>query len=69
MSIYKNDPKWITSKFNGVCKKCGCGIKAGSLIFYYPLKGAIYCGGTCGQAASADFEAAAFDEEQYLGGY
>ena len=59
------DPYWLTVKYAGQCKKCGVPIQRGAQAYYYPLTKALYCAGTCGQAADADFQSCAADEYAY----
>jgi hypothetical protein len=51
-----------------VCRRCGEPIKRGDEAFFYK-DGSLYCDRGCGQDASADFEAAAFDEDVAGGCY
>ena len=69
MARYKGDPYWTTARFSSRCK-CGQPVTKGEQIFYYP-NGKTVCGSRCGcaEAASADFDAHAFDEAFYNGGY
>ena len=66
MAKYKGDPRWITARFNSGCDECGATIGKGDDAYYYPLVPCIFCK-KCGQARSAEFNAAAFDEAQYSG--
>jgi len=67
---YKGDPFWITAKYPSKCKKCGKEINKGAKAFYYPKGRAIYCDSPdCGQQASREFQAAAEDEDWYMGQY
>lgn len=63
---YSGDPYWITTRRPGVCAKPGCDqeIARGERAFYYPKGKATYAD-PCGHAdaASRDFEAAAYDED------
>jgi len=58
---YSRDPYWLQARFASKCRKCGAQIKRGERIFYYPIEKTAYCE-KCGQAASAEFDAAAMDE-------
>ena len=58
---YRNDPRWITAKFNSLCAGCGSQIKRGDDIFYYPTGKKALCS-VCGETQSNQFEAAAADE-------
>jgi hypothetical protein len=40
---YENDPRMITAKFNSVCSKCGCSIKKGTQIYYWPSDRKAFC--------------------------
>lgn len=63
MRRYSNDPRWITVRYPGKCAKCAADIPAGREAFYYPSTRSLHgkdCG--CGDTASADFNALAFDE-------
>lgn len=65
---YKNDPRWITAKFNCKCERCGKEIKKGDECFYYPIGRSVYCENSdCGQQESRQFESAAFDESMLTG--
>jgi hypothetical protein len=65
MAKYKNDPRWINVKFDGTCTRCKSVIRRGERVFYYPQDRSLYCEReNCGQAASRDFNAQVFDEEQ-----
>jgi len=61
MPTYRNDPRWITTKFPGKDKN-GVPFKRGDRVFYYPMTKTILAGDAAEQA-SADFEAASFDED------
>ena len=74
MPRYSRDPYWLTAKFNSTCAKCQGEIKKGQQAFYYPSTRSCYCQKeSCGGEASADFNAAAQDEDfmmsQFSGGY
>jgi hypothetical protein len=63
MAKYKSDPRWITVKFDSGCARCKSAIRRGGRAFYYPQDRSLYCErDNCGQAASRDFTAHAFDE-------
>ena len=62
MARYSRDPYWITTKRRGECVKCKTAIAKGEQAFYYPLERKTCCKG-CGEGASAEFEAARFDED------
>ena len=65
---YQGDPFWLTARYVGKCCKCDRVIRKGENIFYYPKGKHIYCDAeACGGAASADFDACAFDESMYTG--
>ena len=60
------DPYWTTALYPGVCAKCGGEVRRNERIFYYPNGKKVYCDTPrCGQAASADFNAAAADERSW----
>ena len=61
MPAYRNDPRWIITKFPGKDKN-GSAFKCGDRVFYYPLTKTILAGDAAERAA-ADFEAASFDED------
>lgn len=65
MKRYPGDPYWLNLRFPGKCRKCGADLCKGSLAFRYK-DGSLY-GKSCGHgdAAEADFLAAAEDEEFY----
>jgi hypothetical protein len=64
MRRYKCDPRWITVRFEGECVRCKRPIHAGERAFHYPKDRSLYCGAEeCGKAASREFSARAFDEE------
>jgi hypothetical protein len=60
---YKNDPRWIVTKFASVGKD-GAAIPAGTRAFYYPSTKTLLTGESAEQA-SRDFEAARSDESGY----
>lgn len=60
---YKNDPRWIVTKFSSVGKD-GAAIPAGTRAFYYPKTKTLLTGETAEQAAR-DFNAACIDESNY----
>jgi hypothetical protein len=60
MKRYNNDPCWITAKWPGKDAN-GLAFSRGERVFYYPLTKTILAGEAAKQA-SADFEAACFDE-------
>jgi len=63
---YSGDPYWLTAKFPSSCSRCKKEIKKGDKIFYYPRTKDVFCAaGSCGDAESASFEAAAQDEYFY----
>ena len=70
MSRYSYDPYWLTARFPSKCSKCGCDIKKGARIFYYPRgKSALCEKDECGGQASRDFNAAKADEEFMTGSF
>lgn len=62
MPKYAYDPRWITARFESVCKDCGDIIEIGHQAFYYPLGKHIYCK-KCGDPRYAQFLAEVHDEE------
>ena len=66
MKDYSNDPRMITAKFNSTCSKCGCSIKKGTSIYYWPSDRKEYCL-KCGEAPFRQFRSSAADEEVYAG--
>jgi hypothetical protein len=63
----RNDPYWLTVKFEGKCK-CQEQIPKGRRCFYYPLTRTLLCE-KCSEKAAAEFEAARADEAFMNGGY
>jgi len=65
MRRYKCDPRWITVKFKGnTCVRCKRSIHPGEPAFYYPEDRSLYCEAEdCGKAASREFSARAFEED------
>ena len=64
MPRYKDDPRWITTRYAGQCSGSGCNrtIKKGERAFYRPKSRTMSCA-ECGEKESAEFNAAAWDEE------
>ncbi len=62
MKNYRDDPRWLTTRYPGACRQCGASIPRDARAFYYPRNRALLCE-TCGKPAAAEFAAAAFDEE------
>ena len=63
---YSGDPYWLTAKFSSSCSRCKTEIKKGDKIFYFPRTKDVFCAaGSCGDAESRSFEAAAQDEFYY----
>lgn len=67
MRTYSGDPYWMTAKYAGNCAKTGAPFKRGDRVFYYPRERKCYAG-AAGEAAAADFQAAAEDEAMMNGG-
>jgi len=68
MPRYKDDPRWIATRYASTCAHCGKPIKRGAQAFYYPLVRKLYCeADDCGGHASREFNAAAMDEAFYCG--
>lgn len=63
---YKNDPRLITAKFASACSKCGCSVKKGTNIYYWPSDRKVYCL-QCGAVPYRQFRSAVADEEAYAG--
>lgn len=63
---YKNDPRMITAKFSSSCSKCGCTIKKGTSIYYWPSDRKVYCE-KCGEAPYRQFQSSAADEDVFAG--
>jgi hypothetical protein len=64
MRRYKCDPRWINVRFEGKCVRCKRPIHTGERAFHYPEDRSLYCEGEeCGKAASREFSAQVFDEE------
>lgn len=64
MRRYKCDPRWINVRFKGECVRCRRAIRTGERAFYYPEDRSLYCAAEqCGGAASREFSARAFDED------
>jgi len=64
MRRYKCDPRWITVRFEGNCLRCKRAIHPGERTFYYPEDRSLCCeADDCGKAASREFSARAFDEQ------
>jgi len=51
--VYRNDPHWMTARFNSTCSDCKAPIKKSEQIFYYP-KGKHVMGEKCGCARKAE---------------
>jgi len=63
---YKNDPRMITAKFSSSCSKCGCPIKKGTSIYYWPSDRKAYCE-KCGEGPYRQFRSEAADEDMMNG--
>ena len=65
MRRYKCDPRCITVKFKGdTCVRCKRSIHPGERAFNYPEDRSLHCEAEDrGKAASREFSARAFDEE------
>jgi hypothetical protein len=66
MTSYRNDPRWLASRFAGKCSKCGEAFAKGKMIFYYPATKTVLAN-ACAIAAADEFDAAARDEAFYCG--
>ena len=63
MPRYYDDPRWIPTRYESHCCKCGRLIRKGDQIFYYPKGRKVYCADACGTDAYQDFLTHAQDEE------
>ncbi len=64
MRRYKCDPRWINVRFEGKCVRCKRPIHRRKRTFYYPEDRSFYCDAEeCGKAASREFSARTFNEE------
>lgn len=63
---YKNDPRMLTAKFTSACFKCGCSIKKGTQIYFWPSDRKVYCL-KCGEVPYSQFRSSAADEDAYNG--
>ena len=63
---YKNDPRMITAKFTSACSKCGCTIKKGTNIYYWPSDRKIYCE-KYGEVPYCQFKSSAANEDMMNG--
>ena len=61
-SSYSGDPRWITTRRPGVCKKCHGEIRKDEDAFWWPKTKRIECS-ECGQESSARFEMEVADED------
>ena len=66
MARYAGDPRWIRTRFRGECAKCKRTIAKGDRAFYAPVGRTLQCS-ECGEQASAQFAAEAWDEDNYAG--
>jgi hypothetical protein len=55
-TYYPGDPYWITARWRGVCKGCGCMILPGDKAFFFPRGKEIFCM-ICGREECNSFEA------------
>jgi len=62
MAKYSRDPRWITARFQGQCKKCGKKVETGEKVYYFPIGKAIICQ-NCGEETARRFAAEAMDED------
>jgi hypothetical protein len=65
MAEYKCDPHWMTVRFKGsACARWKRSIQTGERAFYYPQDSSLHCDrDDCGEAASREFAARAFEED------
>ena len=61
-SSYAGDPRWITTRRPGACKKCHGEIRKDEDAFWWPKTKRIECS-ECGQESSARFEMEVADED------
>lgn len=61
MNTYKDDPRWMTARFDGLAED-GTPVRRGDRIFYYPRTRTVFVGARA-ESAAADFQACAEDEE------
>lgn len=67
---YSRDPRWLTARYPGTCRRCGRPIARGARAYYYPSDKSLYCDADgCGGACERDFRSMAMDEELYGGAY
>lgn len=64
MKKYFNDPRPLTVRYQGSCAECGTILKKGTLAYYWPSDGKLYCQ-SCGESEYRQFLSAAADEEVY----
>jgi len=64
---YRDDPRWITARYNGVDAD-GNAVRKGDRVFYYP-RGKVLLTGEKAEQAARDFEAARVDEDVMNGGF
>ena len=62
MARYRDDPRWITARYQAECVKCKKKVPKGSRAFYWPKNRHIACEG-CGEEAAAEFTAQAWDDD------
>lgn len=62
---YRQDPRWIVTRYPATCARCAAVIERGAHAFYYPNGKHIFCQ-DCGESAYAAFVAAAEDEAYNL---
>lgn len=65
MASYSGDPRWMDARFPSK-DASGNPVKKGDRIFYYPRTKTVLTGAAA-EKASAEFEAARFDESQMTG--
>ena len=66
MPSYKGDPRWITTRYKGICSKCRKTLQKGARAFHYPNGRDTLCE-TCGEPAAERFAAEAADEDTLNG--
>ena len=66
MATYRDDPRWITTRYACTCARCKRTIARGERMYYYPASKSTYCNhSACGRQEAAEFEGMKADEEGY----
>jgi len=70
MTRYTMDPRWIVARYSGTCASCAAPIAKGGRAFWFPKTRSLFCDkAACGRKESAEYEAAAADEDTYANLY